>query len=122
MRSLIVMALFLGGCSAGKLAADRDTIRAQGSQDLGCTNKAELVYYGLRGQDIQGASACFGPTADALAVVECDGKRRAYWRQNGAWSAREGEVTKVDESGIEISLPGAENASGSVSAVARCGR
>lgn len=122
MRTLIVVTLFVGACGAGKLAADQSTVRAKASQELSCSTEPKLVYYGLRGKDIAASSACFGQTADALAVVECGDRRKAYWRNAGNWEARPGEVTAVHPDHVEITLPeGAENASGSVSAVARCG-
>jgi hypothetical protein len=124
MRTLIVAGLvFLGGCFSSKVGADHSTLAKQGSQDLACgTAKAEVVYYGLRGADIPPTSPCFGETAQALAVVECAGKRQAYWKNAGVWTARQGEVTAVDANGIEIALAGAENTSGSVGATARCAR
>src|SRR6185436_7457546 len=122
--SIAVMLVFVGGCATSKLAADKSKVAALGGQDLACgAAKAEVVYYGLRGDDIAATSPCFGEKAQALAVVECAGKRKAYWRTaSGTWEARPGEVTAVDANGIEISLAGAENSSGAVAAAARCGR
>jgi hypothetical protein len=110
----------LGGCATNTVAADKSTISTLAAQDLACgTEKAEVVYYGLRGADIPASSPCFGDKGQALAVVECGGKRRAYWRYaDGNWEARPGEVTAVDADGIEISLSG----SGSIGTSARCAR
>src|SRR5262249_26341483 len=115
--------LLLVGCATSKIATDKSAVSKLGSQELACgPAKAEVVYYGLRGADIPASSPCFGDKAEALAVVECAGKRKAYWTTAGRWEARAGEVTNVDASGIEISVPGAENSSGSIAATARCGR
>ena len=125
MKNCIAFALVvLGGCATSKVATDKSTIAKLAGQDMACgTASAEVVYYGLRGADIPATSPCFGEKAQALAVVECAGKRRAYWKyadQN--WEARPGEVTAVDANGIEIAVAGADTSSGSIDAVARCAR
>ena len=122
--SIAVAFVLLAGCATSKVAADKSTIAKLGGEDLACgTAKADVVYYGLRGADIPVTSPCFGEKAQALAVVECAGKRKAYWKYaEGNWEARPGEVTTVDANGIEISLAAADTASGSIDAVARCAR
>jgi hypothetical protein len=122
--TLALAVALAGGCATSKVASDKATISKLASGDLACgTDKAEVVYYGLRGADVPASSPCFGEKAQALAVVECGGKRRAYWKYaDGNWEARPGEVTAVDAEGIEISLGGADNESGSVAAAARCSR
>lgn len=121
--SIACVLVLLAGCATDTIAADKSVLSKQASPELACgTAKADVVYYGLRGADIPASSPCFGDKAQALAVVECAGKRKAYWKTAGRWEARPGEVTAVDANGIEISLTGAENASGSVGAAARCAR
>src|SRR5262245_20698235 len=124
-KTSIALALaLLGGCYSSELAADKSTIANLGKQDMACgSNKADVVYYGIRGTDIPPTSPCFGEKAQALAVVECAGKRKAYWKYaDGNWEARPGEVTNVDANGIEIAVAGADTASGSIGAAARCAR
>jgi hypothetical protein len=112
-----------GGCYHSKVDADRSTLAKVGGQELACgTAKPAVVFYGLRGADNAAVSPCFGDKAEALGVVECGGKRKAYWKTAGQWAVRPGEVTSADEHNVEISLAGTENASGSVEAVARCSR
>jgi hypothetical protein len=121
MRTSIAIALLvLGGCATSKVAADKSKISTLAAQDLACgSDKAEVVYYGLRGEDVRESSPCFGERGEALAVVECGGKRRAYWRYaDGNWEATPGTVTSVTESGVELTMGG----SGAVQAVARCSR
>lgn len=114
--------VLLGGCATTNwVAADKSTIAKLGGQELAC-GKAEVVYYGIRGADVPASSPCFGESAQALAVAQCGDKRKAYWKTGGKWAARTGEVTAVDETGIEITLASSENAAGSMSAVARCAR
>ena len=121
MRALPFIALgALGvgaGCGPTSVQAGRETLRAQASQELACAD-AKVVYYGLRGSDIQGDSACFGPTADKLAVVECGPTRRAYWGFGNRWEPRPGEVTSASADQVEISLAQGGSA---LEAVARCG-
>lgn len=117
------MLVLLGGCAKNFIKDDKTALSKQGSQDLTCGSaKAEVVYYGLRGADVPASSPCFGESAQALAVVECAGKRKAYWKNAGHWEARPGEITSVDATGIEISLSDSQNTSGSVAATARCAR
>ena len=121
MRTLVVLsALIVGaGCGPGLVDASQQRLRTQASQELACSGaEPKVVYYGLRGKDIQGDSACFGPTADKLAVVECGQQRRAYWGFGDRWEQRPGEVTSVEADRVEISI--AQGGS-SVEAVARCG-
>ena len=92
-----------GGCGPTHVQASQETLRVQAAQELACTD-ANVVYYGLRGADIQGDSACFGPTADKLAVVVCGPNRRAYWGFGDRWEPRPGEVTAVEADHVEISL------------------
>jgi hypothetical protein len=124
MKTSITTAIalvFLGGCATSQVAADKSRIATLGGQDLGCGNATpEVVYYGTRGADIPATSPCFGEKGQALAVVECAGKRRAYWKYaDGNWEATPGQVTAVDDRGIEITLA---SASGAVEATARCSR
>ena len=107
------------GCGATLVEKSQNTLRAQATQELACgANPANVVYYGLRGDSNTGDSACFGPTADKLAVVECGGNRKAYWGFGDRWEARPEAVTAVAADHVEISMgqPG-----GAVEAVARCG-
>ena len=121
--SLIAMTLvFLGGCYSSKVDADRSTLAKQGAQELACTAKPTVVFYGLRGADNVANTPCFGDKADGLGVVECGGTYKAYWRIAGKWEARPGKVTSATDNQVEISLAGTENSSGAVEAVARCTR
>jgi len=120
MRLFIAITLMLAGCGATKVAASKDAVKAYATKDLACAGApANVVYYGLRDAGVAADSACFGPTADKLAVVECGQQRRAYWGFGDRWEARPGEVTKVEADRVEITLP--SEGSGAVSAVARCG-
>lgn len=121
---VLVSFVWLGGCATSKVAADKAAVAKFASPELACgTEKTEVVYYGIRGEDIPASSPCFGEKAQALAVVECAGKRRAYWKHaDGTWEARPGEVTAVDADGIEIALAGADTSSGTIAASARCSR
>jgi hypothetical protein len=118
----LVALVFLGGCTKNWVREDKTHIAILGGQDMACgETKSEVVYYGLRGEDVQASSPCFGDKAKALAVVECAGKRKAYWKYaDGNWEAVKGEVTAVDASGIEIALYSSD--SGAVQASARCSR
>jgi hypothetical protein len=125
MKTFIVIASVFGaavlgaGCGPTMVGKSQDTLRAQASQELACgTAEAKVVYYGLRGADIKGDSACFGPTADKLAVVECVPQRRAYWGFGDRWEARPETVTAVEADHVEISTG---PTGGAVEAVARCG-
>jgi hypothetical protein len=117
--ALAILALALPACGPTQVQASRETLRLQAGQELACPD-AQVVYYGLRGKDIGGDSACFGPTADKLAVVQCGQaqQRRAYWGFGDRWEPRPGEVTAVEADHVEISL--AQGGS-SLEAVARCG-
>ena len=116
------MFVLLGGCATKNfIVADKSAISKMGGQDLAC-GKAEVVYYGIRGADVPASSPCFGESAEALAVAQCGDKLKAYWKTGGKWAPRSGEVTSVDETGIEITLGSAENTTGAMSAVARCSR
>jgi hypothetical protein len=123
MRAFVVLpfalVLFGSACGATMVQASQEKLRSQASQELACgTAPATVVYYGLRGSDIQGDSACFGPTADKLAVVECGPKRRAYWGFGDRWEVRSGDVTSASGEQVEISLAQSGSA---LEAVARCG-
>jgi hypothetical protein len=122
MRTSIAIGLLVvgAGCAPTMVVKSQDTLRAQASQELACNDAAgaKVVYYGLRGDGIQGDSACFGPTADKLAVVECGATRRAYWGFGDRWEARPEQVTAVDTDHVEIALA---QGGGGVEAVARCG-
>src|SRR5688572_20844827 len=116
----LLVLVFLGGCTKNWVKEDRARIAELAGPDMACgTAKAEVVYYGLRGADTPASSPCFGDKAQALAVVECAGKRKAYWKYaDGNWEPMPGTVTNVDASGVEVALAGTENASGSVAASA----
>src|SRR5688500_5731374 len=118
---MIVSVVLLGGCYHSKMDADRSTLAKLGGQELAC-EKPVVVFYGLRGGDNASNTPCFGDTADALGVVECAGKYKAYWRTAGKWEARPGTVTSATDNQVEISLAGSENTSGAIEAVARCTR
>jgi hypothetical protein len=120
----LVALVLLGGCTKNWVKADREHIVGLAAPDMQCgTSKAEVVYQGLRGPDVPASSPCFGEKATQLAVVECAGKHKAYWKYpDGNWEAVPGTVNSVDASGVEISLGAASNESGGVSATARCAR
>jgi hypothetical protein len=113
------LVLLGSACGATMVQASQVKLRSQASQELACgAAPATVVYYGLRGSDIQGDSACFGPTADKLAVVECGQQRRAYWGFADRWEVRPGDVTSASAEQVEISLAQSGSA---LEAVARCG-
>lgn len=120
--SLGLMVVILGGCFHSTLEADRSAVSKLASADMACgSNKANVVFYALRGGDNAANTPCFGDKAEAMAVVECGGNKKAYWRgKAAAWEARPGTVTSADANVVEISLMNAENTSGAVDAVARC--
>jgi hypothetical protein len=121
MKSCFAFAFVLAaGCGATKVGKSQETLRAQAVKDLACgAESAKVVYYGLRDKSVAANSACFGDTADKLAVVECGTTRRAYWGFGDRWEVRPGEVTAVEGNQVEITLP--SEGSGAVAAVARCG-
>jgi hypothetical protein len=121
--SIAFVLVVLGGCFSSKLGADKSAVLKMGSQDLACgTDKADVVFYGLRGDDTPTNSPCFGEKAEAVAVVECAGKRKAYWRIGKFWEPRPGEVKSVDANGFELALAEHQNDSGSIELAARCTR
>jgi hypothetical protein len=119
VAAALLVALSGAACGPTKVAASKDAVKAYAQQDLCGGAAAEVVYYGLRGEDVAADSACFGPTADKLAVVQCGEQRRAYWGFGDRWEPRPGEVTAVEPGRVEITLP--SSGSGAVAAVARCG-
>jgi len=120
MKNLFVIALLVAGaCGPTMVTASQDKLKAQANTELACAGaEPKVVYYGIRSANDTGASACFGPTADKLAVVECGQQRRAYWGFGDRWEARPETVTAVEADHVEIAMgqPG-----GAVEAVARCG-
>jgi len=119
MKTFIAIASIVvaAGCGATVVEKSQETLRAQAKGDCGGAD-AKVVYYGLRGASDTGESACFGPTADKLAVVDCAGQRKAYWGFGDRWEARPGTVTAVEADHVEISFASSGSA---VEAVARCG-
>jgi hypothetical protein len=119
LLSVVCAAALVAGCGATKVVASQESLLKQASQELACGNgEAKVVYYGLRSTEIQGDSACFGPTADKLGVVECGPQRRAYWGFGDRWEARPGSVTAVEPDHVELSMGQGGSA---VETVARCG-
>jgi hypothetical protein len=120
MKNLFVIAFLAGGaCGPTMVTASQEKLKAQANTELACAGaEPKVVYYGIRSAQNTGETACFGPTADKLAVVECGQQRRAYWGFGDRWEARPETVTAVEADHVEISMgqPG-----GAVEAVARCG-